>query len=141
MRYAMRWFGALLVAAIWLACVNADADKPLTEKDIKMPTTFKGGVTRLEELHKVIATQIEKNMLAKVHRTAEEMALVANGTKRLAQKAVAEDKLADAGKLCNEIAGYYKPIDEAADAGKKAETEALHKKMGAAIGKLKELVK
>ena len=47
----------------------------------------------------------------------------------------------EAGRLCNEIAGFFKPIDEAADAGKKAETEAIHKKMGEAIGKLKGLVK
>jgi len=116
------------------------AHKALTEKDVKMPDSFTAGVGRLEDLHKKIAHQIEHKELKEVHRTAEEMALVANKTKELAQKSVAEDKLADAGRLCNEIAGYFKPIDEAADAGKKADTEAIHKKMGEAIGKLKHLV-
>ena len=47
----------------------------------------------------------------------------------------------EAGRLCNEVAGYYKPIDEAADAGKKAETEAIYKKMVTAVEKLKALAK
>ena len=116
-------------------------DKPLTEKDVKMPATFKAGVSRQEELHKQIHHHVEHGELAKVHRVAEEMALVANKMKELAQKEVAEDRRVEAGRLCNELAGYYKPIDEAADAGKKAETVALHKKMGETIHKLKELAK
>ena len=116
-------------------------DKPLTEKDVKMPDSFKAGVARLEELHKKIDHQIEHGELAKVHRVAEEMALVAKKMKELAQKDVPEDKQVEAGRLCNEVAGYFKPIDEAADAGKKGETEAIHKKLGAAIGKLKVLAK
>lgn len=116
-------------------------DKPLTEKDVKMPESFKAGVARQEELHKKIAHQIEHGELAKVHRVAEEMALVAKKMKELAQKDVAEDKRVEAGRLCNEVAGYFKPIDEAADAGKKAETEAIHKKMGETIKKLAALAK
>lgn len=116
-------------------------DKPLTAKDVKMPATFKAGVSRQEELHKQIHHHVEHGELAKVHRVAEEMALVANKMKELAQKEVAEDRRVEAGRLCNELAGYYKPIDEAADAGKKAETVALHKKMGETIHKLKELAK
>jgi hypothetical protein len=118
-----------------------DHDKPLTEKDVKMPESFKDGVARLEELHKKIDHQIEHGELPKVHRVAEEMALVARKMKELAQKDVAEDKRVEAGRLCNEIAGYFKPIDEAADAGRKAETEAIHKKMGKAIENLKALAK
>src|SRR5262245_42147020 len=116
-------------------------DKPLTEKDVKMPASFKEGVARLEELHKKIEHHIEHDELAKVHRVAEEMALVAKKMKELAGKEIAEDRQVEAGRLCNEVAGYYKPIDEAADAGKKAETQALHKKMGGAIAKLKALAK
>lgn len=116
-------------------------DKPLTAKDVKMPASFKAGVARQAELHKQIDHQIEHGELAKVHRVAEEMALVANKMKELAQTEVTEDKRVEAGRLCNEIAGYFKPIDEAADAGKKAETVALHKKMGETIRKLQELAK
>lgn len=116
-------------------------DKPLTEKDVKMPDSFKAGVARLEELHKKIHHLIEDNQLSKVHRVAEEMALVANGTKRLAAKDLPEDKQTEAGRFCNEVASSYKTIDEAADAGKKAETEAIHKKMGTAVESLKKLTK
>lgn len=116
-------------------------DKPLTEKDIKMPDSFKAGAARLEELNKKIDHHIEHGELSKVHHVAEEMALVANGMKKLAAKDVPEDKQTEAGRLCNEVAGYYKPIDEAADAGKKADTEAIYKKMVAAVEKLKALAK
>ena len=115
----------------------------LTEKDVKMPGSFKEGVGRLEELDKKIRDEIGvgEEGLKHVHRIAEEMALVAKKMKELAAKEVAEDKQTEAGRLCNEIAGYYKPIDEAADAGKKPETEAIEKKMADAVGKLKALQK
>ena len=117
-------------------------EKALTEKDVKMPDSFKAGVSRLEELHQKIHHEIEEEGgLKHVHRIAEEMALVATGTKRLAGKDLPGDKQTEAGRLCNEVAGYYKSIDEAADAGKKAETQAIHKKMGTAIEKLKGLTR
>lgn len=115
-------------------------EKPLTEKDVTMPSSFQGGVTRLEELHKKIGEKIDEGQLKHVHRLAEEMKLVASKMKALAQKDLSADKRVEAGRLCNEVAGAYQPIDEAADAGKKVETVALHKKMGDAIAKLKGLV-
>lgn len=118
-----------------------DDHKEHGSKDLKLATTFKEGVAQLEELHKKLHHQIEDNDLKHVPDTAMDMQKVANKTKELAQKDVAEDQRVEAGRLCNEIAGFFKPIDEAADAGKKAETEAIHKKMGEAIGKLKGLVK
>jgi hypothetical protein len=116
-------------------------DKKLTEKDVKLPASFKAGVTRLEELHTKIEHQIEHGELENVHGTAEEMSLVAGKMKELARKDVAEDQQTEAGRLCNEIIGYFHPIDDAADAGKKAETEAIHKKMAETIAKLKALAK
>lgn len=114
-------------------------EKPLTEKDVKMPASFQAGVTRLEELHKKIGAEIDEGQLKHVHRLAEEMSLVAKKMKELAQKDLPADKRVEAGRLCNEVAGTYQPIDEAADAGKKAETISLHKKMGETIAKLKGL--
>ena len=114
-------------------------EKPLTEKDVKMPASFQAGVTRLEELHKKIGEEIDEGQLMRVHRLAEEMSLVAKKMKELAQKDLPADKRVEAGRLCNEVAGTYQPIDEAADSGKKVETVALHKKMGEAIAKLKGL--
>ena len=77
--------------------------------------------------------------LADVHRVAEEMAILARKMKTLAANDIADDKRTEAGRLCNEIAGYFTPIDEAADAGKKDETITIHKQMAATIGKLKAL--
>jgi ABC-type Zn2+ transport system substrate-binding protein/surface adhesin len=118
-----------------------DHDMALTEQDVKLPESFTAGVARLAELHKRIAHLIEHNQLADVHRVAEEMAIVARKMKELAAKDLAEDKRTEAGRLCNEVAGYYKPIDEAADAGKKDETIAIHKQMATSIGKLDSLTK
>lgn len=131
---------AVLVGLALNRAAQAD-EKPLTDKDVKLPISFKAGVARQDELHKKIAQQIKDDELDKVHRTAEEMALVAKKMKELARKDLDEGKQAEAGRLCNDIIGYFKPIDEAADAGKKAETVAIHKKMGVTIAKLKALIK
>lgn len=118
---------------------HGHAGEALTEHDVEMPTSVAAGVERLEALHAEIARQIEEKELDHVHRTAEEMALVAKGVKKLAANEVPEDKLTEAGRLCNEIAGYYPAIDEAADAGKAVETTRIHDNMGKAIERLKEL--
>lgn len=112
----------------------------LTEKDIEMPTSVDAGVDRLDELHGQIAQQIESKELSHVHHTAEEMALVAKALKKLAPNVVEDDKLTEFGRLCNDIADCYQPIDEAADAGKAAETTEIHAKMGKDIQRLKELL-
>ena len=101
-----------------------------------MPTTFAGGVARLGELNAKIEHHIKANTLDDVHRVAEEMALVAKKMKELARKELKSEQQTEAGRLCNEVAGYYAPIDEAADAGKKEETEAIYKKLTDAIAQL-----
>lgn len=112
----------------------------LSERDVKMPDSFKAGIARLEQLHEQIAHQVEHNELSKVHRVAEEMALVAKKMKDLARAELPEEKQTDAGRLCNEISGFFQPIDEVADAGKKEETLSIHKQMADTIMKLKTLV-
>ena len=96
-------------------------------------------MARLRELHQEINRLVEHNELANVHRTAEEMAILARKMKTLASRDIPEDMRAEAGRLFNEIAGYFSPIDEAADAGKKDETITIHKQMAATIGKLEDL--
>ena len=113
--------------------------KDLTEKDVQLPVNFKAGVVRLKELNGKIEHLIEHNELGDVHRVAEEMAIVARKMKELARNDLPEDKQTDAGRLCNEIAGYYKPIDAAADAGKKDETGAVYQQMNMAIERLEAL--
>lgn len=111
----------------------------LKPEDVKMPESFAAGVARLTELHQKINQLIEHNELADVHRAAEEMAIVARKMKELASKDIAEDSRTEAGRLCNEIAGYFNPIDEAADAGKKDETVTIHHQMAETISKLEAL--
>lgn len=111
----------------------------LTEESVKIPDSFGAGVARLDELQKQIGQLIENNELANVHRVAEEMAIVARKMKELAVHDIAEDNRAEAGRLCNQIAGYFSPIDEAADAGKKDETMAIHMQMASTISKLEAL--
>lgn len=113
----------------------------LTEQDVKLPESFADGVARLAKLHEKIDHLIEHDELEDVHGAAEEMAIVARKMKELAATDVADDRRADAGRLCNEIAGYFRPIDEAADAGKKDDTIAIYRQMTTAIGKLDALTK
>jgi hypothetical protein len=118
---------------------NHHHGEALTEADVHMPADFAEGVVRLEELHAEIERLIDEDDLLKVHRVAEEMALVARKMKALAQQDLPAEKRTEAGRLCNEVAGYFRPIDDAADSGDKVGTEAVHDKMEIAIGKLKEL--
>ena len=120
---------------------DAHHDKPLTEKDVEIPATFAAGVDRLKELHGAIAKAIEQGEFAKVHQVAEEAALVARKMKELARKEVPEDRQTEAGRLCNEVAGYFQPLDEASHDGDKAQLEAIHQKMGDAIERLGEIAR
>src|SRR3990172_6803538 len=128
------------------AAGHADAEhehggQALTEESVKTPESFAAGVARLKELHQEINHLIEHDELADVHHVAEEMAILARKMKPLAARDIAQDKLTDAGRLCNQIAGYFRQIDEAADAGKKDETMAIHMQMAATIGNLEALSK
>lgn len=113
----------------------------LTEESVKTPESFAAGVVRLKELHQEINHLVEHDELADVHHVAEEMAILARKMKPLAVKDIADDKRTEAGRLCNEIAGYFNPIDAAADAGRKDETITIYKQMAATIGKLEALSK
>lgn len=117
-----------------------DHEAALTEKDVKMPETFKAGVARQEELYQELGKLVEKDDMDKAHRQAEEMALVAQRMKKLAQDSVAEDKLASAGRLCNELSDAFRKLDDAIHAKKKQEVKDLYQKMGKTIAQLKELV-
>lgn len=120
---------------------HAHASEALTEKDVDLPANVSLGALRLETLYDEIANQLEQKHLERVHRIAEEMAIVAKSIKILAANEVADDKLTEVGRLCNEIAGYYEPLDEAADAGRTAETAEIHEKMGKAIERLSQLTR
>ena len=111
----------------------------LSEDDVAMPSSFTDGVARLEELHANIEQLIEGEQLADVHRVAEEMALVAKHMKSLARTDVAEDEQTEAGRLCNQVAGFFGPIDEAADGGDEKGTREIHKQMQEAVVKLRTI--
>jgi len=114
---------------------------PLNDADVAMPTSFPGGIERLDALLAILKSQIDHDELPKVHRTAEEMALVAKRLKSLAQAEIPQDSQLEVGRLCNQIAGLYPVIDEAADAGKKTEAQAVFQDISSAIDKLKQVAK
>ena len=118
---------------------HAHGGHAMSEADVSLPATFSGGVTQLAELHKKIGELIEHGELAEVHHAAEEMAIIARKMKELAQRDVDEGSRTEAGRLCNEVAGYFEPIDQAADAGNKTETVSIHKQMAATLARLQEL--
>ena len=110
--------------------------RPLNEEDVELPSSFAAGVSRLRELHAAVGRRIEAGELEGIHRVAEEMALVARKTKELARQDVPEERQAEAGRLCNEIAGSFQPLDDAAHAGDQAEVAAIHRRVGDAVGRL-----
>ena len=105
------------------------------------PACAAAGVARLKELHQKINHLIEHDELADVHHVAEEMAILARKMKALAANDIADEKRIEAGRLCNDVAGYFNPIDTAGDAGKKDETMAIHKQLAETISKLEGLSK
>ena len=120
---------------------DSHAEAPLTENDVELPSSFTKGIDRLEALHHEIEQEIEANQLSKVHRTAEELALVAKRMKQLARNEIDEQKQADVGRLCNQLAALFPTIDEVADAGEKAETKQFSAEIEGIIGKLRDLAR
>lgn len=99
-----------------------------------MPGTYKDAVARIEQHLKEIDELIEHGDLDKVHGVAERISHIGEKLPALAPS----DDRADVERTCKEIIALFKEIDHAADAGKKAETEAAVKKYRARVEELRK---
>lgn len=102
-----------------------------------VPKDFPGAIAKIEEHLKAIDALIAANDLDKVHASAEKISHVAEGLGALAPK----DDKAEVEKVAKEIVGLFKAIDDAADAGKKADTVAVVAKYRAKVAELKKHAK
>jgi hypothetical protein len=99
-----------------------------------VPTNYKDAIAKIEEHLKAIDGLIAANDLDKVHASAEKISHVCEGLPALAPK----DDVAEVTKVSKEIIALFKEIDDAADAGKKAETIKVVEKYRAKLAVLKK---
>ncbi len=102
-----------------------------------VPKDFSGALAKIEEHLKAIDGLIAANDLDKVHSSAEKISHVAEGLPALAPK----DDKAEVEKVAKEIVALFKEIDDAADAGKKAETVTVVGKYRSKVAELKKHAK
>ena len=92
----------------------------------------------IEEHREEIEHLIEAGKLADVHPPAQHISLIAKRLPELAQKSgVPKEHWKDITTHSRDLANMFDEIDEAADAGKKPETEAAFAKMVELIDSLK----
>jgi len=84
----------------------------------------------IEELREHIEHLIKEDKFADVHPPAQHISLIAKRLPELAQKSnVPSEHLKDINTQSRDLANLFDEIDEAADAGKRPETEAAFAKM------------
>ena len=92
--------------------------------------SYDAAMRHIEQLRGKISGLIEKNELGEVHPPAEEISLAARRLPELASKSdIPKDKWKEITTLSRDLANLFTEIDQAADAGKKKETEAAFAKM------------
>ena len=92
----------------------------------------------IDELREQIEHLIESGKLSDVHPPAQHISLIAKRLPELAKKSgIAEEHWKDINTQSRDLANLFDEIDEAADAGKKSETEAAFAKMVKLIDSLK----
>lgn len=105
---------------------------------VDVPQHYGAAVAKCEELSRKIDTLISKGDLSDVHEAAAGIKKIAERLSALAQQDLPPEKLRDVNVNARKLAGMFGKIDEAADAGRKNDTIAVHKEMRVLIAKLKE---
>ena len=105
---------------------------------VTVPDHYSEAVHLCEELSDKIGGLISSGKLSNVHAVAADITKIAEKLPALAKKDLKPAMLKQVNIKAKELAGMFDEIDEAADAGKKKETIALHKKMKGLIAHLKE---
>ena len=100
--------------------------------------SFADAIHELGELREEIEHLIQDDKLSDVHPPAQHVSLIAKRLFELARKSgVPEEHFRDINTQSRDLANLFDEVDEAADAGKKPETEAAVAKMFKLIDSLK----
>ncbi len=133
--------GGLALALLLGGCGKADEpgdSKKTAVGPAAAPEHYKDAVAKCETLSGEIGNLISTGKLSDVHTAAEEIKKLAEKMPEMAQKELEATVLKDVNTKAKELAGMFNEIDQAADAGKKDETQKLHTKMQALIAELKK---
>ncbi len=97
--------------------------------NVTVPDHYAEAVAKCDELCKKIGKLIADGHLADVHSAAADIKKIAEELPKIAKRDLSASVLRDVNVKSKELAGMFSEIDEAADAGKKADTEKLHARM------------
>ncbi len=97
--------------------------------DITVPDHYAEAVAKCDELSKKIGKLIADGHLADVHAAAADIKKIAEKLPKIAKRDLPASMLRDVNIKSKELAGMFSEIDEAADAGMKADTEKRHARM------------
>ena len=97
--------------------------------NITVPDHYAEAVAKCDELSKKIGELIADGHLADVHAAAADIKKIAEKLPKIAKRDLPASMLRDVNVKSKELAGMFSEIDEAADAGRKAETVKLHARM------------
>lgn len=101
------------------------AGTPLTEADVAPTPAMADAVRALEQLGMKLDAHVQAGTLAKIHRVAEEAAIVANRCVEKIQAEAAADRRVEATKAARAIAALFPELDKAGDSGNKDEVTRL----------------
>lgn len=149
MKPMMNVFGAVLVAALafgWTHSIRAEEDPKFHNKDgsMKMPENYADAVAGIEHHTETIQKAIKDGKLDTLHKHGEEVKMLALMLAKLASKPdskVAEGDIKEINLTAKKLAATYEPLDEAGDAGKKAESQKVCDEIVALTAVLKKFVK
>ena len=105
-------------------------------ESVEVPDDYAHAVEKCEELSKEIDELIAEGHLDDVYGVANNIVKIAEKLPELAQKDLSPGMLKEVNIAAKSLAGMFSEIDNAADAGNKAETIAVHKKMKGLIADL-----
>ncbi len=103
-----------------------------------VPEHYSAAVEECARLSRQIDEHIAEGHLDDVHPIAADIQKIAEKLPALAQDDLPADLLREVNIKAKELAGMFAEIDEAADAGKKEETVAIHNRMKALIADLQQ---
>ena len=112
--------------------------------EMKMPETYAAAVKEIQHHSEAIDKAIKDGKLDTLHTHGEEVKMLALMLPKLASKAdsgVAQTDIKEINLTSKALAAKYEPLDEAGDAGKKAESQKVYDEMLPLIATLKKFAK
>lgn len=146
MKTMMRAIGTVSVLMLAFGFVQRCAAEEHEHKkgDAKVPETYAAAIKEIQHHSEAIDAAIKGGKLDTLHTHGEVIKTIALQLAKLASKAdsgVAQTDIKEINLTSKALAAKYEPLDEAGDAGKKAESQKVYDEMLPLIVTLKKFVK